>query len=71
MKIKIKVSDLLGKYKKSRAWLSEITGIRPNTISMYYSEDIKRINVEDIEKIFNAFYELDNTLITTDLIKFI
>ena len=43
MPIKIKVSNLLGEHKMSMKQLSEITGIRPNTISNLYYEDIKRI----------------------------
>lgn len=69
--IKIKVSDLLGKYKKTQAWLSEQTNIRPNTISMYYKETIQRINIEDLNAIIKAFKELDNTIKFTDIIDYI
>ncbi|URZ00579.1 helix-turn-helix domain-containing protein [Clostridium felsineum] len=69
--IKLKISDLLGKYKKSQLWLCEKTGIRPATISNYYHEKISRLNKDDLEKIFNTFYKLDNNLKTTDLIEYI
>ncbi|OOO64292.1 alkaline phosphatase [Clostridium tepidum] len=67
MKLKIKVSNLLGKYKKSQKWLCDKTGIRPATIKNYYYETIKRINIEDLENIFEAFYEIDNNLKIEDL----
>lgn len=69
--LKIKVSDLLGKYKKSQNWLCKQTKIRPATISNYYYEKIERLNKDDIDKIFNVFYSLDNNLKTTDLLEFI
>ena len=69
MKLKIKVSDLLGKYKKNQKWLCDTTGIRPATIQNYNYETVKRINVEDLEKIFNVFYQLDNNLDITDILE--
>lgn len=69
--IKLKISDLLGKYKKSQNWLCVQTGIRPATISNYYHEKIARLNKDDLEKIFDVFYKLDNNLKTTDLIEYI
>lgn len=69
MKLKIKVSDLLGKYKKSQKWLCDTTGIRPATIQNYYYETIKRINVDDLEKIFKAFYMLDDNLKIEDILE--
>jgi len=55
MPIKIKVSDLLGKYKMSMKELSDLTGIRPNTISSLYYEDAKRIEFKQIEKLCKVF----------------
>lgn len=53
--IKIKVSELLGKHKMSRKALSELTGIRPNTVSALYNETIKRIDIEMLEKLCKVF----------------
>ncbi|WP_010236347.1 helix-turn-helix domain-containing protein [Clostridium arbusti] len=68
---KIKISDLLGKYKKTQLWLCEETGIRPATISNYYHEKIVRINKDDLEKIYNLFKTIDPNLKTTDMIEFV
>ena len=38
--IKIKVSDLMGVHKMSKKDVSEKTGIRPSTVSMYYYDTI-------------------------------
>ncbi len=53
--IKIKLSDLLGKYKMTQKSLSELTGIRPATISKMYYEEIKRIDVKHLNNICKAF----------------
>ena len=55
MPVKIKVSDLLGKHKMSMKELSDLTGIRPNTISSLYYEDAKKIEFKQIEKLCKAF----------------
>ena len=53
--IRIKVSELLGKHKMSRKDLSNVTNIRPNTVSALYDETIKRIDVEMLDKLCKAF----------------
>ena len=53
--IKIKLSDLLGKNKMTQKALSEMTGIRPATISKMYYEEIKRIDVKQLNNICKAF----------------
>lgn len=53
--IKIKVSDMLGKHKMSRRKLSDLTGIRPNTIGAFYNETIQRIDVDSLDKICKVF----------------
>ncbi len=53
--IKIKLSDLLGKHKMTQKALSEMTGIRPATISKMYYEEIKRIDVQQLNNICKAF----------------
>ena len=52
--IKIHLSKLLGERKMTQKELADITGIRPNTISLYYNETIQRINVNDLDKICKA-----------------
>ena len=53
--IKIKISDLLGKNKMTQKSLSEITGIRPATVSKMYYEEVKRIDVKHLNNICKAF----------------
>ena len=53
--IKIKISDLLGKNKMTQKCLSEMTGIRPATISKMYYEEAKRIDVKHLNNICKAF----------------
>ena len=54
MRIKIHVSELLGRYKMTQKDLSEKTGIRPGTISALYHETIKRLEIEHLEKLCAA-----------------
>ncbi|MCD5414700.1 MAG: helix-turn-helix transcriptional regulator [Clostridiales bacterium] len=53
--IKIKVSDMLGKYKMTRKELSKLTGIRPNTIGALYNETVKRIDIDSLDKMCKVF----------------
>jgi putative transcriptional regulator len=53
--IKIKIAEMLGKHKMSRKDLAEATGIRQNTIGLLYNEEIKRIDVEWLDKICKVF----------------
>jgi len=53
--VKIKLSDLLGKHKMTQKALAEITGIRPATISKMYYEEIKRIEISQIDSLCKAF----------------
>lgn len=53
--IKIKLSDLLGKYKMNQKTLSKLTNIRPATISKMYYEEVKRIDIRHINSICKAF----------------
>jgi len=55
MSVKIKVSDMLGKYKMTMKELSDKTGIRPNTISNLYYEEAKRIEFNQIESLCRVF----------------
>lgn len=53
--IKIKLSDLLGKHKMTQKSLSELTNIRPATISKMYYEEVKRVDVKHINNICKVF----------------
>jgi len=53
--IKIKLSDLLGKNKMTQKALAEITHIRPATISKMYYEEVKRIDISQLNNLCKAF----------------
>lgn len=53
--IRIKLSELLGKHKMNQKTLSNLTNIRPATISKMYYEEIKRIDVKHLDNICKAF----------------
>lgn len=53
--IKIKVSELLGKHKMTRKDLADVIGVRPNTIGDLYNENVKKIDVEILDKICKTF----------------
>lgn len=51
MAIKIKVSDMLGKYKMTQKDLAEKTGIRPGTISALYHETSRRLSIDHLNRL--------------------
>jgi len=53
--IRIKLSDLLGKHKMSQKALANITHIRPATISKMYYEEVKRVDIKQLDNICKAF----------------
>lgn len=53
--IRIKLSDLLSKHKMSQKALSNLTNIRPATISKMYYEESKRLDIEQLNSICNVF----------------
>lgn len=53
--IKIKLCELMGKEKMTRKYLAELTGIRPNTIGDLYKEDVKKIDLNALDKICSVF----------------
>ena len=55
MAIIIKVSDMLGKYKMTQKELAEKTGIRPGTVSLLWHGNIKRLDVNHLNKLCNIF----------------
>ena len=62
--IRIHLSKLLGERRWTQAYLAQITGIRPTTISDIYNEVVERLNVEHLDRICEAL-ECD----ITDLIE--
>lgn len=52
--INIKVAELMGKHKLTKKALADITGIRPNTISALWHGTIKRLEIEQIDKLCTA-----------------
>lgn len=53
--IKIKLAELMGKHKMTRKKLAELTEVRPNTIGDLYNENIKRIDIQLLNKICQIF----------------
>ena len=53
--IRIKLCELMGREKMTRKKLSELTGIRPNTIGDLYKENIKKIDLQTLDKICSVF----------------
>lgn len=64
--IKIKLSELLGKRRMTQQQLSQLTGIRPNTISDIYNEMCARLNIDHLDRICEVL-ECD----ISDLIEYI
>lgn len=54
MHIKINLSEMLGKRKMNMRELSNLTGIRPNTISNLYYEETRRIEMKHIAALCKA-----------------
>lgn len=53
--VRIKLSELLGKNKMNQKEIAKIAGIRPATISKMYYEEIKRIEIAQINNLCKAF----------------
>ena len=49
--IRIKLSEILGKKKMTRKKLSELTGIRANTVCDLYNEKVKKLDIEALNRI--------------------
>lgn len=54
MAIKINISRILGEKKMTMRELSNMTGIRPSTISNFYYEESKRIEIDQINALCKA-----------------
>lgn len=53
--IKIKLCELMGREKMTRKKLSELTGVRPNTIGDLYRENVRKIDLQALDKICAVF----------------
>jgi len=53
--IKFKLSNLLGEHKMTQKALADITNIRPATISKMYYEEVKRVDIKQLDNICKAF----------------
>lgn len=53
--IKIKLAELLGKHKMTRKRLAELIDARPNTIGDLYNENVKRIDIQLLNRICKVF----------------
>ncbi|MFZ3102801.1 MAG: helix-turn-helix transcriptional regulator [Desulfitobacteriaceae bacterium] len=49
--IEIKISEMLGRRKMTQKALAEATGIRPNTISAMWHGRIKRLEIDQLDRI--------------------
>lgn len=49
--IRIHLSRLLGEKRWTQAYLSQMTGIRPNTVSDMYNEITERVSLENLDRI--------------------
>ena len=54
--VKILLSKKLGELRWSQAYLSEVTGIRPGTISDYYWDEAGGIKMEHIDLLCEALH---------------
>ena len=53
--IKFKLSNLLGEHKMTQKALADITHIRPTTVSKMYYDEIKRIDIKQLDSLCKAF----------------
>jgi transcriptional regulator with XRE-family HTH domain len=67
--IYFKIDVLLKKYRLSQRQVALECNIRPSTLKMYVDNVIQRINIKDLENLYNFFYELDDRTTLNDLIE--
>lgn len=53
--IRIKLSDLLGKNKMTQKALADAAHIRPATVSKMYYEEVKRLDIKQLNNICKTF----------------
>lgn len=53
--IKIKLCEIMGREKMTRKKLAELTGVRPNTIGDLYRENVRKIDLQALDKICEVF----------------
>jgi putative transcriptional regulator len=51
----IKVAEMMGKHKLNQKAVSDMTGIRPNTVSMLWHGTLKRLDMEQLDGLCKAF----------------
>ena len=66
--IYFKINKLLSKYRLSQRQVAIECKIRPATMKLYTDNEIQRINITDLEHLYNFFYELDDRFTIQDLI---
>lgn len=64
--IRILLSSILGEKRMTQAKLSELTGIRPNTINEMYHEYAERVSIDHLDRLCRT---LDIEL--NDLIRYV
>jgi len=52
--INIKVAELMGRHRLTKKALSEMTGIRPNTVSALWKGTVKRLEIEHLNRLCAA-----------------
>jgi putative transcriptional regulator len=52
--INIRVAEMMGRHRLTKKALSEITGIRPNTVSALWHGTIKRLDMNQLNKLCSA-----------------
>ncbi len=53
--IRIKLSNLLGEHKMTQKALADLANIRPATVSKMYYEEIKRVDIKQLNNICKVF----------------
>ncbi len=53
--IKIKLCEIMGREKMTRKKLAELIGVRPNTIGDLYRENVRKIDLQALDKICEVF----------------
>ena len=68
-KIRFKLVPLLNKYQLSQRKLATSCRIRPATMNLYVTNTIKRVTVDDLARIYDFFYSLDDRITLNDIVE--
>lgn len=68
-KIRFKLVPLLKKYQLSQRKLATSCKIRPATMNLYVTNTIKRVTIDDLARIYDFFYSLDDRITLDDIIE--